>query len=216
MLPVGLPREFSLATLLVHERAKHWTGWDPFMVASDHRILEALFERDDRARADGLAGLLMRVMLAWIQRAVFGARSSVEKQSAWPKATRLKDCGSKGCWSCGRSHKRADPLALPAGSATAIAVRLERLETGLSKLFDALDVVRGLVAAKVVVKEWYSTNEVAQILTRRPYTVREWCRLGRINATRTHSGRGEVEEWRISHQELQRIQNEGLLPLKPR
>ena len=102
------------------------------------------------------------------------------------------------------------------GSATEIATRLERLETGLAKLFDTLDVVRGLVAAKVVVKEWYSTNEVARILTRRPYTVREWCRLGRVNATRTHSGRGEVEEWRISHQELQRIQNEGLLPLKPR
>lgn len=102
------------------------------------------------------------------------------------------------------------------GGASAIASRLERLEAGLGKLFDALDVVRGLVAAKVVVKEWYSTNEVAHILTRRPYTVREWCRLGRVNATRTHSGRGEVEEWRISHQELQRIQNEGLLPLKPR
>lgn len=102
------------------------------------------------------------------------------------------------------------------GSAPAIAARLERLETGLGKLFDALDVVRGLVAAKVVVKEWYTTNEVARILGRRPYTVREWCRLGRVNATRTHAGRGEVEEWRISHQELQRIQNEGLLPLKPR
>ena len=97
-----------------------------------------------------------------------------------------------------------------------LATRLERLEGGLVKLLDALDVVRGLVAAKVVVKEWYTTNEVATILTRRPYTVREWCRLGRISATRTHSGRGEVEEWRISHQELQRIQNEGLLPLKPR
>jgi hypothetical protein len=109
-----------------------------------------------------------------------------------------------------------DPLGVNARSASAIADRLERLETGLAKLFDALDVVRGLVAAKMVVKEWYSTNEVAQILTRRPYTVREWCRLGRINATRTHAGRGEVEEWRISHQELQRIQNEGLLPLKPR
>jgi hypothetical protein len=114
--------------------------------------------------------------------------------------------------------EQVDPLGVNAtgGGASAIAARLERLETGLAKLFDALDVVRGLVAAKVVVKEWYSTNEVAQILTRRPYTVREWCRLGRINATRTHSGRGEVEEWRISHQELQRIQNEGLLPLKPR
>jgi hypothetical protein len=108
-----------------------------------------------------------------------------------------------------------DVAALGVGD-SAITTRLERLEVGLAKLFDALDVVRELVASKVVVKEWYTTNEVAHILTRRPYTVREWCRLGRVNATRTHAGRGEVEEWRISHLELQRIQNEGLLPLKPR
>lgn len=101
------------------------------------------------------------------------------------------------------------------GTAT-IANRLERLEAGVAKLLDTLDAVRGLVTAKVVVKDWYTTNEVARILGRRPYTVREWCRLGRVNAARAHAGRGEVEEWRISHQELQRIQNEGLLPLKPR
>jgi hypothetical protein len=102
------------------------------------------------------------------------------------------------------------------GGTATIASRLKRLEAGVAKLLNTLDDVRGLMTSKVVLKEWHTTNEVARILGRRPYTVCEWCRLGRINATRTHSGRGEVEEWRISHQELQRVQNEGLLPIKPR
>lgn len=61
-------------------------------------------------------------------------------------------------------------------------------------------------------KESYSTQEVAAILGRKPYTVREWCRLRRINAEKTMCGRGCEEEWRVSHEELRRIQNEGLLP----
>ena len=93
---------------------------------------------------------------------------------------------------------------------------LARLEARLVGLEHFLERILSTVTAKVMVKDWYSTTELAQLLNRRPYTVREWCRLGRVNASRTHAGRREVEEWRVSHQELQRIQNEGLLPIKYR
>ena len=39
------------STLLLHERAKRWTLRDVIVAASDSRLLEVLFERDDRARA---------------------------------------------------------------------------------------------------------------------------------------------------------------------
>ncbi len=65
-----------------------------------------------------------------------------------------------------------------------------------------------------IVKEYYTTQDVAKILSKRPYTVREWCRLGRVHGEKSHAGRGLDEEWRISHAELTRIQNEGLLPLQ--
>jgi hypothetical protein len=47
-------------------------------------------------------------------------------------------------------------------------------------------------------KEFYTTVEVASLLGRRPFTVREWCRNGRVHAEKTHSGRGAEAEWRIS------------------
>ena len=58
----------------------------------------------------------------------------------------------------------------------------------------------------------YTTAEVARILGKSPYTVREWCRLGRVNAEREKDGRGGYGAWRISREELRRIQDEGLLP----
>jgi Helix-turn-helix domain len=61
-------------------------------------------------------------------------------------------------------------------------------------------------------KEYYTTDEVATILKKRPFTVREWCRLGRIHAEKRECGRGAASEWLISHLELVRIQNHGLLP----
>lgn len=90
---------------------------------------------------------------------------------------------------------------------------LGRLERRLEAIEQTVTVVRELAASKRVVKEFYTTAEVAGLLGRRPYTVREWCRLGRVHAIKAHAGRGSEEEWRISHEDLLRIKNEGLLPV---
>jgi excisionase family DNA binding protein len=64
------------------------------------------------------------------------------------------------------------------------------------------------------VKDWYTTEEAAKILGRAEFTVREWARNGRILAEKKGSGRGKFQSWVISHAELQRIQREGLLPIR--
>jgi hypothetical protein len=61
-------------------------------------------------------------------------------------------------------------------------------------------------------KEWYSPSEVAELLVKAPFTVREWCRLGRVNVRKRPTGRGDAKEWEISREEVERIRNHGLLP----
>ena len=78
--------------------------------------------------------------------------------------------------------------------------RLERIESALSHL-----------TRQQTIKEFYATEEVAEIVGRSPYTVREWCRAGRVHAQKRRCGRGRAKEWMISHAELTRIRNEGLL-----
>lgn len=90
-----------------------------------------------------------------------------------------------------------------------ISENLKKVSDRLSAIEAALDV---LVHQKTV-KEWYSTAEVAELLNKAEFTVREWCRLRRINAEKRNSGRGPYAAWVISHVELQRLQREGLLPL---
>ncbi len=79
--------------------------------------------------------------------------------------------------------------------------RLDRIE----------DALRMLLQHRVE-QDSYSTADVARILGRAEFTVREWCRLGRIRAEKRPCGRGNSQEWMISHAELKRIQSEGLLP----
>jgi hypothetical protein len=82
------------------------------------------------------------------------------------------------------------------------------IEERLSRIEESL---RILVQQKLV-KDWYTTAEAAELLDRAEWTVREWCRTYRINAEKRPCGRGQSQEWIISHEELQRIRNEGLLP----
>ena len=92
---------------------------------------------------------------------------------------------------------------------TELSSKLTRIESVLCDLHE-------LVTNRQTIKDSYTTQEVAKILDKRPYTVREWCRLQRVNVFKAMWGRGAEEEWRISHDELVRIQNEGLLPVPER
>jgi len=93
-----------------------------------------------------------------------------------------------------------------------LAARLDRLDAQLAKLSTIMDRVTELVESGATVQEWYSTIEAATLLGKAEFTVREWCRLGRVHAEKKQCGRGVAGEWRISRDELTRIRNEGLLP----
>jgi hypothetical protein len=76
----------------------------------------------------------------------------------------------------------------------------------------ALQEIRDLIVKQQTVKEWYSTGEVAKLLGKAEYTVREWCRQGRAQARKRPCGRGKSDECLISHEDLLRLKNEGPLP----
>jgi len=83
---------------------------------------------------------------------------------------------------------------------------LQRLESKLDRLQEALALVR--------VKECYSADEVAAHVGRSAWVVRQWCNKGQVpGAYKIRIGRGKKGEWRIPHESMVRIQNEGPLPL---
>ena len=81
--------------------------------------------------------------------------------------------------------------------------RLENIEAMLIMLVD-----------RQQVKEYYLVEEFAEQVGRECYTVREWCRLGRIRAEKKQSGRGKYPLWVIPHAEVLRYEKSGLLPIQ--
>jgi transposase len=75
-----------------------------------------------------------------------------------------------------------------------------------------IESILGTLVELRTVKDFYSTDEVAVILGKSEFTVREWCRRHRCRAEKRRSGRGKYNSWVISNDELRRIQREGLLP----
>ena len=117
-------------------------------------------------------------------------------------------------------HARRSPnrqrakIELAAESWAKLVEALAKVEQRLDAVESLLQVLVGQAPVNAPVKEFYTTAEAARHLGKRPYTVREWCRLKRVRAEKTWAGRGQDDEWRISHEELLRIQNEGLLSLE--
>ena len=105
-------------------------------------------------------------------------------------------------------------LALTASITPVTSAKGDGQENLLRQLLDMVTEVRDLLVSQRLVRDYYSTEQAAQTLGRANWTVREWCRLGRVHAEKRNSGRGRSQEWVISHAELQRIQKEGLLPAK--
>ena len=84
-----------------------------------------------------------------------------------------------------------------------ISERLKRIEAALTVLIE-----------QRTVKAWYTTEEAAKILSLAEFTVRNYCRLGRIRGEKKTGGRGKFLSWVISHDEVMRVQREGILPLR--
>jgi hypothetical protein len=79
--------------------------------------------------------------------------------------------------------------------------RFDRIERLLEQLVD-----------RQAVKQWYSVEEFARLVGKAPFTVRQWCNLGRVRAERSMTRSGPSHVWAIGHDEYLRYQREGLLP----
>lgn len=88
---------------------------------------------------------------------------------------------------------------------TEVLTRLDRIESALADIRSA-----------GVVRDHYSTAEFATLVGRAEFTVREWCRHGRLDAVKKASGRGPHPAWVITHGELLRYRRAGLLPARTR
>ncbi|WP_240907238.1 MerR family transcriptional regulator [Paludisphaera rhizosphaerae] len=86
--------------------------------------------------------------------------------------------------------------------------RLEMIETRLDRIEGLLE---RLVSERTI-KDFYSPREVAAIVGRSEFQVREWCLTGRVSAEKMESGHGRSRGWKIAREELDRYRSHGLLP----
>jgi hypothetical protein len=80
--------------------------------------------------------------------------------------------------------------------------RLENIEAMLTVLVE-----------RQQAREWYTTREFALRVGKAEFTIREYCRLGRLRGEKRQSGRGSHLGWVISNAELARYRQHGLLPV---
>ena len=97
----------------------------------------------------------------------------------------------------------------------ALAVLLKTTHEAVKRIGElekAVNLIRQHQEDETPAKDWYTVSELAGILGKAEFTVREWCRQGRVYASKRACGRGNSQEWIVSREEVDRIRNEGLLP----
>lgn len=102
-----------------------------------------------------------------------------------------------------------NPLQVSGSPSTAemlavVREQLQRIESQLRLLVTSHE--RGLE------KEFYTVKELALRTGRAEFTVRAWCRTGRVRATRVRGPAGMLGAFKISRDEVARMEKEGLLP----
>ncbi len=85
------------------------------------------------------------------------------------------------------------------------------IEQQVTERLDRIEESLRLILRERVVQKFYSTADVAKLVGKAEFTVREWCRLRRVRAEKRLCGRGHSLEWMIPHEELERFKAEGLL-----
>jgi hypothetical protein len=89
---------------------------------------------------------------------------------------------------------------------------MDGIGLNLEERLEKIEAMLIVLIQRQSVREWYTTEQFAQVVGKAEFTVREWCRLGRVHAAKQKSGRGAFAAWTISHEELLRFQRDGLLP----
>jgi excisionase family DNA binding protein len=92
----------------------------------------------------------------------------------------------------------------------------ERILEMLAKLLEGQDeiaarvaMLEGNIVGSHEEKLWFSPEELAEKLNRKPYTCREWARRGRVRAEKVDYS----NKWRIHRDEVKRLTaGGGLLP----
>lgn len=64
-------------------------------------------------------------------------------------------------------------------------------------------------------RQWFRVEEAAALLKKQPYTVRQWCNQGRIEARKSEERRGRHGVWLISRDAIDHYRSYGPLPLDP-
>ncbi len=111
------------------------------------------------------------------------------------------------------SSHQLDSAALEQGNCSDFSLAIRMIEERLQIIEGTLKKVEALLESQYEKREWYGVADAAEVLGKAEWTVREWCRLGRVNAHKRPCGRGRSQEWILSHAEIERIQSKGLLPM---
>jgi hypothetical protein len=87
------------------------------------------------------------------------------------------------------------------------------LTAQLTDVQSKLDRIFELLASPKETRACYTVEEVAKMICKSDFTVRQWCNQGRINAKKGEERRGGATRWRISSAEIHRYKEEGLMPM---
>jgi ribosomal protein L16 Arg81 hydroxylase len=115
---------------------------------------------------------------------------------------------------CELMATKAEPQAdvLPMTDRTTILIEaVEDMRTMMKELINRYAQLEKRFNLSVE-KESYTVEQAGERLNRKPWTVRQWCNKGQVKGAYKVHGKGRTGEWRIPHEELVRLQNEGPLP----